>query len=172
MIAADATLRTLVPEGSAIGPASVDLHLGDTLTTVSRGAVLDPEMDQSTEFGPRLRRWDGRWLIEPLHGYLGVTRESIDVPNGWVAVLDGVSSLARLWLTVHVTGGYVDPGWSGPLTLEIVSLSNPVLLRPGQRIAQIRYHRLTEDAEHPYQGRYVGSGAEPVISRAFLDRLP
>jgi dCTP deaminase len=172
VIASDATLRTLVP-GSDPGPASIDVHLGDVLLTASRGLVLDPEADQSNEYRAVNLAWDQRWHLEPLHGYLGVTREKITVPNGWAAVLDGISSLARLWLTIHVTGGYVDPGWTDtPITLEIVPLSNPILLRPGMRVGQVRYVQMTGLSQRPYAGRYVGSGALPVTSRAYKDVAP
>lgn len=170
MILADRELCRLYPESRAIGPASVDLHLGDQILGLRSGTVLDPELDQSAEWAPIERASDGRYRLDRLHPYLGVTMERLTVLPSHVGLLHGVSSIGRLFLLIHVTAGLVDPGWKqGRLTLELFPLGAPILVRPGMRIGQITLHELTSECQRPYGGRYNGDqGVQP--SRSYLDR--
>ena len=97
-----------------------------------------------------------------------MTAEEIAIPNDLMGTLHGVSSLGRLGLLVHVTAGLADAGFSGRLTLELVSLGGTILLRPGMRIAQLTLHRMTSPAEAPYSGRYMND-VDPTPSRAWKD---
>jgi len=177
-VLSDRDLARLYPTAQAIGPASIDLHLGDALLTLEQGAVLDPEADQSALWKPVPRcvggAGDGRWRLEQGRPYLGVTRERLTVDSLHLALLHGVSSVGRLFLLIHVTAGVVDPGWTdGRLTLELFPLGAPVYLRPGQRIGQLTLHELSSRCERPYGhadlcSKYQGD-AVPVPSRSFRD---
>ena len=68
------------------------------------------------------------------------------------------SSLGRLGLIVHATAGFVDPGFSGSLTLEITNFNSvPIVLRPGLPIAQLSFMTLDRPAERPYGHPDLGS---------------
>jgi dCTP deaminase len=166
VILSDRDLACLHPNP---GPASVDLHLGHELLTLRSGTVLDPERDQADEWEPCPVASDGRWRLDRLHPYLSVTKQKISVSRRHVGLLHGISSLGRLFLLIHVTAGLVDPGWTeSPLTLELMALGAPILLRPGMRIGQITLHELTSDCRHPYAGKYLhDQGAVP--SRMHLE---
>lgn len=166
MILSDRDLACLHPNP---GPASVDLHLGHELFALKSGTVLDPERDQSDEWESCAVASDGRWRLDRLHPYLGVTKQRISVSRRHVGLLHGVSSLGRLFLLIHVTAGLVDPGWEeSRLTLELMALGAPILLRPGMRIGQITLHELTSECLRPYAGKYAGDqGATP--SRMFRE---
>jgi deoxycytidine triphosphate deaminase len=58
------------------------------------------------------------FTLHPLKFALGVTMETVWLPDDIAGKLEGKSSLARTGLLIHVTGGFVDPGFHGPLTLE------------------------------------------------------
>lgn len=162
-------LRYLYPTARRVGPASIDLTLGDTLLALAPGTVLDPERDQADAWTPKSLGADGRWHLDRQRPYLGITAEKIDVPPHLLGLLHGVSSIGRLFLLIHVTAGVVDPGWSqGRLTLELFPLAAPVLLRPGQRIGQITLHELTSSTVRTYSGRYAGDQTA-TPSRAHLD---
>jgi deoxycytidine triphosphate deaminase len=95
-------------------------------------------------------------------GMFLVTRSFIPTHN---------SSLARLGLTVHLTAGYVDPGWDGVLTLELKNehAACGILLRPGMRIAQLSFMRLSSPAERPYGSAGINShyqGSTTVVGAA------
>ena len=164
----DGALREMLGSTAAIGPSSVDIHLGDTLLRLPYGVTLDPERDQSDLWEPVPLRQDGRWMLGQGVLYLGVTREVVAVPERMMALLHGISSLGRLGLLVHVTAGLIDAGNSLTPTLELVSLGGAILLRPGMRIAQVTYHLLSAPAEQPYSGKYSGD-LTPVPSRMHLE---
>lgn len=168
MIVSDRHLACMYP-GSTPGPASVDLHLGHEIKALRSGTILDPEIDQSDLWEPLAVGTDGRWRLDRLHPYLGVTEQRVTVSTRHVGLLHGVSSLGRLFLLIHVTAGLVDPGWhKSRLTLELMPLGAPILLRPGQRIGQLTLHEMTSECMTPYHGKYAGDqGATP--SRMFQE---
>lgn len=108
------------------------------------------------------------WLLKPGIGYLMHTAERICTEE-FVPVLDGKSSLGRLFMTAHVTAGYGDPGFDGQYTLEVV-VTQPVVVYPGMRFCQIRFHTLV-GRRRDYKkngGHYVGElAAGPVPSMSW-----
>lgn len=172
-VLSDRSLRALPhlvtpAQPQSIQPCSIDLHLGSSLLRLPYGQCLDPEQDQAPVWIDTPLRADGRWLIGPRELYLGATLETVTVPDDQMALLHGISSLGRYGLLIHVTAGVVDSGWTGNLTLEIVSLGGPIYLRPSQRIAQLTFHWLDGTAETPYSGRYQNDkGVQP--SRSYQD---
>ncbi len=162
----------------AIQPASVDLRLGGVFRvfrTTSRPYVdVAQDVDDLTELveiSP-----EEPFVIHPGSFCLGSTLETITIPNDIVARVDGKSSLGRLGLLVHATAGYVDPGWTGKLTLELSNQSQmPIALYYGMRIAQISFIELTTAVDRPYGSAELGSkyqgqtGPTPSrISREFF----
>lgn len=107
------------------------------------------------------------WLLKPGVGYLMHTAERIST-NAFVPVLDGKSSLGRLFMTAHVTAGYGDPGFDGQYTLEVV-VTQPVIVYPGMRFCQIRFHTLVgKRLNYGGMGHYTGALAEgPVPSMSW-----
>ena len=83
------------------------------------------------------------------------------------------SSLGRLGLVTHSTAGFIDPGFSGHVTLELSNLANlPIKLYPGMKIGQICVFELTSPSEHPYGSSLYGSRYQdqrgPTPSRSHL----
>lgn len=169
MILSDVSLRaeldagTLVidppPADAAIQPASIDLHLGDQI----RWTYL-----------PKPRPIVGRFGLGPGMFVLGHTAETVTVPAHLVAQLNGKSSLGRLGLAIHITAGFIDPGFHGQITLELHNCSSQAIwLTPGMPIGQLVLMRLTAPAERPYGSPGLGShyqgqtGATPsAVTRA------
>ena len=89
---------------------------------------------------------------------MGTTLERICVPDDVLGKLEGKSSLGRLGLMIHSTAGYIDPGWNGQITLELSNVANlPILLRPGMRIGQISFERMSSPVDVPYGAPGLGS---------------
>ena len=66
--------------------------------------------------------------------------------------------LGRLGLLTHATAGFVDPGFSGHVTLELANVATlPIKLYPGMKIGQLCFFRLSSPAEHPYGSEKYGS---------------
>ena len=101
---------------------------------------------------------DQPFIIQPGSFCLASTVETVTLPDDIVARVDGKSSLGRLGLLVHATAGYVDPGWTGRLTLELSNQSPmPIALYYGMRIAQISFLRMSTPVDRPYGSPELGS---------------
>lgn len=131
-----------------VQPASLDVTLSNQYLTLEGLAFVDDE-----------------YMLKPHECLLGRTVERFVLPSFLVGELAGRSSVGRLFIAVHVTAGYIDPGFPGTLTLELVNLSHiPRPLKAGMRIAQVSFTRMTSSATSPYHGRYVDQ-IEPTASR-------
>lgn len=98
------------------------------------------------------------WDMHPGAFVLASTAETVKIPNGLVAVVNGKSSLARLGLTIHQTGGFIDPGFRGMVTLEMVNASHkPIKLRLGMPICQLVFMQMSSPADRPYGSAGLGS---------------
>lgn len=145
-----------VIETPLIQPASVDMTLGDTFRTLRNHTVdyIDlverpdlTELHVTTEF-----------VLHPGEFALATTRERVIVPRELAAQVNGKSSLGRLGLSIHVTAGFIDPGFSGQITLELSNLLRiPIKLRRGMPIAQICFMRLDLPCCDPYGSESLGS---------------
>jgi deoxycytidine triphosphate deaminase len=84
------------------------------------------------------------------------------------------SSLGRLGLLTHSTAGWIDPGFSGHVTLELSNVATlPIKLWPGMKIGQLCLFRTSSPAEHPYGSAMYGSRYQdqrgPTPSRSYLN---
>jgi deoxycytidine triphosphate deaminase len=82
------------------------------------------------------------------------------------------SSLGRLGLLTHSTAGWIDPGFSGHVTLELSNVATlPIKLWPGMKIGQLCLFRCSSPAEHPYGSPVYGSRYQdqrgPTPSRSY-----
>jgi dCTP deaminase len=106
------------------------------------------------------------WVLQPGIGYLMHTEECIYTKK-YVPVLDGKSSIGRLFVQIHITAGFGDPNYFGQYTLEVVA-HHPIRIFPGMRIAQIRFHTIAGHVKNMYEGNYKGASARgAVASRAW-----
>lgn len=160
------------------GPNSYDIHLHDTefiqvydlpghvlnWRWVTQG-ILDPRNPPTKKplekHNDGIRETDG-WILWPGRVHLASTREHT-ITKGLAPKLDGRSSVGRYGLFVHVTAGFGDNGFNGFWTLELVA-TEPVIVWPGMKIAQINYTTLVGRQEE-YTGRYQNQSATPTESR-------
>lgn len=159
-----------------IQPASIDLQLDRVfrIFRVTRRPFVDVRqpMDDLTELVTI--EDDEPFIIQPGTFVLGSTLEYITLPDDIVARVDGRSSLGRLGLLVHATAGYVDPGWTGKLTLELSNQSQmPIALYYGMKISQISFLRMSTPVDRPYGSESLASKYQgqtgPTPSRIFQD---
>ena len=159
-----------------VQPASVDLHLDKKLLIFnnSNAPYIDLKKELPDLNEPIIIKGDEPFFIHPGDFVLGSTLEKISIPNDMVARIEGKSSLGRLGLLIHSTAGFVDPGFSGNLTLELANVSRlPITLYYGMRIGQISFQKMVSEAEKPYgspelKSRYQGQ-LDPTESRVFKD---
>jgi len=157
-----------------IQPSSVDLRIGNEFKgfKIIRKPCIDP-MDKSdiASYMESFYIADGEpFIIHPGEFALATTHETIKLPDNLVARVEGRSSMGRLGVTMHVTAGYIDPGFEGKITLEISNIGKmPVALYTGQRVCQIVFETMTSPAEIPYghperDSKYMGQ-KRPESSR-------
>ena len=161
-----------------IQPSSVDLRIGDEFKVfkVIRKPYIDPldEEDLSSYMESSIVPDGEAFIIHPNEFALATTHEYIKVPGDLVARVEGRSSMGRLGVTMHVTAGFIDPGFEGKITLEISNIgAMPVALYPGQRVCQIVFETMTSPSEKPYghpdrNSKYMGQ-KRPESSRIKQD---
>lgn len=107
------------------------------------------------------------WILKPGIGYLMCTNERVTTEH-FIPIIDGKSSVGRLFIKIHETAGYGDAGFDGQFTLE-VTVQIPIRVYAGMRIGQIRFNRIEgEVTSYKTTGTYRGAAAEgPVASRAY-----
>jgi dCTP deaminase len=157
-----------------VQPSSVDVRLDRFFRLFDNHKYqhIDPSLDQ-----PDLTRLveveaSESFVLHPGEFVLGATFEVVTLPDDIAARLEGKSSLGRLGLLTHSTAGFIDPGFSGHVTLELSNVATlPITLWPGMKIGQLCFFRLSSPAEHPYGSEKYGSRYQgqrgPTASRSF-----
>ena len=126
------------PTDEQYQPASLDVRLDN--------AVYDCEEDTYYE--------QDRFTFEPFKRYLAQTKECIQLPTDVAAQLAGRSTVGRMGIVIHKTAGWIDPGFTGTITLEIMNLSTePITIDANTRIGQLVCMELNEDTAG-YDGQY------------------
>jgi dCTP deaminase len=138
-----------------VGPASIDLTLGDEIRVLEPGQTPIPIRDDADYRAyTRRQRLDGPYLLKPGGTIHGITRERVTLAPDLCGFLEGRSRFARLGVMIHVTSAFVQPGVSNRQVLEISNVSgHPLEIHPGVRLCQIVVMRAEGRAE--YQGRFA-----------------
>ncbi len=159
-----------------VQPSSVDVRLDRFFRVFEnhKYSEIDPSIEQ-----PELTRElevaaDEHFILHPGEFVLASTYEVITLPDDIAGRLEGKSSLGRLGLLTHSTAGFIDPGFSGHITLELSNVANlPVKLFPGMKIGQLCLIKLSSPAEHPYGSAVYGSRYQgqrgPTPSKSWLN---
>ncbi len=189
MILSDRSIKKQMAKGrieidplgpNAVQPASVDIRLdSEILVFRNNWRTHIDVMQPADDVVERVVVEEGRpFLLHPGQFALGSTLETVTIPDDIVARIEGKSSLARYGLLIHSTAGFVDPGWSGKLTLEFSNVGIlGITLRQGMKIGHISFTQLTTPADNPYgsselRSKYQGQDG-PVASRYYMDyQLP
>ena len=159
---------------SMIQPSSVDVRLDRyfRLFDNHKYPVIDPAAEQPDLTHLVETEPEDAFVLHPGEFVLASTYERVTLPDDIAARLEGKSSLGRLGLLTHSTAGFIDPGFTGHVTLELSNVATlPIKLWPGMKIGQLCFFRLSSAAEHPYgsQGhgsRYQGQRG-PTASRSY-----
>jgi dCTP deaminase len=161
MILSDADIRKMISEGkiriepledSQIGPASVDLTLGDEWyffkDEYSRRVI---DLDK-TGFQDAFDTKKAKSItLKPGELCLGKTVEKITLPADIMGKLEGRSRYARMGVIIHLTSALVQPGSDNRQILEIVNLAPfPIKLHAGMRISQVVFEQMESPTSKPY----------------------
>ena len=161
-------------EPTMLQPSSIDVRLDKyfRLFDNHKYPYIDPAEDQ-----PDLTRLveiahDEPLILHPGEFVLGSILETVTLPDDIAARVEGKSSLGRLGLLTHATAGFVDPGFSGHVTLELSNVATlPIKLWPGMKVGQLCFFRLSSAVEKPYGSDAYGSHYQgqrgPTASRSY-----
>ena len=175
MILSDNLIKKLIREEELvhpakmdqINPASINLTLGNTFLTISpdqREYALGDEVEYDRH---EIAKNMG-FALAPGMFALATTQEYVDLPTDVAAFVQGRSSIGRIGLTTQ-NAGFVDPGFHGHITLELVNESPcSIILTPGYPVAQLVFFE-THPVTRPYRGKY-NNQVEATGSRMHLDR--
>lgn len=189
MILSDRTIKEELARGrividpigaNAIQPASVDIRLDREILVFRNNQRTHIDVTKpADDVVERVMIQDGLpFMLHPGQFALGSTLETVIIPDDIVARIEGKSSLARYGLLIHSTAGFVDPGWSGKLTLEFSNVGIlGITLYYGMKIGHISFTQLSTPADNPYgskelRSKYQGQRG-PATSRYYMDyQLP
>ena len=147
-------------EPSLIQPSSIDVRLDRHFRVFNNHLYthIDPATRQDDLTSQVEVPTGDPFVLHPGEFVLASTLEVVSLGDGLAARLEGKSSLGRLGLLTHSTAGFIDPGFSGHVTLELSNVANlPIKLWPGMKIGQLCIFRLSSPAEHPYGSSAYGS---------------
>jgi dCTP deaminase len=163
-------------DAGMIQPSSVDLRLDRYFRVFQnhRYSHIDPAEAQEELTVQVEPEGDEPFVLHPGEFVLGSTLEQVTLPDDLAGRLEGKSSLGRLGLLTHSTAGFIDPGFTGHVTLELSNVANlPIKLWPGMKVGQLCLFRLESPAEHPYGSAVYGSRYQgqrgPTASRSWRD---
>lgn len=151
------------PADLQIQPASLELRLGGTfksfvkpLAAPSCATAVDVTHPYPAEWlkecvVPTVEGADAFFRLDPGVFTLATTIERVELPSCLAARVEGKSSLARLGLVIHATAGFVDPGFRGTVTLEMINHNpRPLFLKVGMRVCQLSFFKVDGAVERPY----------------------
>ena len=185
MLLSDRDISTQISSGrlkvepfheAMIQPSSVDVRLDRFFRVFEnhKYEVIDPSIEQAELTREVAVGAEDFFILHPGEFVLASTYEVITLPDDIAGRLEGKSSLGRLGLLTHSTAGFIDPGFSGHITLELSNVANlPVKLFPGMKIGQLCLIKLSSPAEHPYGSAQYGSRYQgqrgPTASKSWLN---
>jgi dCTP deaminase len=138
-----------------VGPASIDLHLGDEIRVMAGGPdAIEVTEDADYRTITRVQPLDAPYVLKPGETIHAITRERIRLPPDVAGWLEGRSRYARLGLMIHVTSGFVAPGVASRQVLEMCNVAGrPLAIHAGVSVCQIVFQRCEGTAV--YAGRFA-----------------
>jgi dCTP deaminase len=144
-----------------VGPASIDFHLGDSFRVFEKTRDVF-HVRENADYKQLTRalkvEQSGSFLIMPNELVQGITEETLTLPASLSGRIEGRSRFARLGLLIHLSSGFIQPGSTGRVVLEILNVSPlPLALHPGTAICQV----IIEEARGAtkYEGAFAGQTA-------------
>lgn len=155
--------------GIQIQPCSIDLRVSDVFWIPKRRRRLLRGLMRGKQIAVDLRRSDIHALeplrywkqielregqiitIKPGQTVMGRIYERFRMPSNCAGKIEGRSSFARLGLSVHCTGDFINPGWQGHMPLQLSNAGPyPLRLGPYFSICQLMLVPLARQPDRSY----------------------
>lgn len=136
-----------VPERQ-VQPASIDLRLGNRIVRFSDKGPKQidiKDVEQIQKYAKEEYIEDGQGIVIGANEIVyGQVYEHISIGEKFSAKIEGRSRVARLGLSVHCTGDYINPGFIGAMPLQIFNYNKfSIKLYPYIGICQMILFKLT-----------------------------
>ncbi|GAB3594728.1 Deoxycytidine triphosphate deaminase [Corynebacterium faecale] len=185
MLLSDRDIRKAIDSGDLgidpfdpelIQPSSIDVRMDRYFRVFnnSKYTHIDPKLNQDELTSLVEVEKGDAFVLHPGEFVLAATLEKFTLPNHLAGRLEGKSSLGRLGLLTHSTAGFIDPGFSGHITLELSNVANlPITLWPEMKVGQLAMFQMSSPAETPYGSGKLGSKYQgqrgPTPSKGYLN---
>jgi deoxycytidine triphosphate deaminase len=156
-----------------VQPCSIDLRLSNVFWLPQKGRAIDLRKSKLLELEPT-RYWKQVVLrrnecltLRPHELVVGRTYEKFSVPSDCAGKIEGRSSFARMGLSIHCTGDFLNPGYRGHMPLELVNNGpNPLKIFPHIPICQLMLIKLSSEPARKYghqelQSKYMDDDGAP-----------
>lgn len=157
-----------------VQPCSIDLRVSTVFwKPKGRRRPIDLGRSRVLELQPR-RYWKryevtvGEGItIKPGEIVLARVHERLRMPADCAGEVEGRSSFARMGLSVHATGSFINPGWDGHMPLTLINSGKaPITLPALLPVCQLRVVRLAKRPSRTYghadlHSKYVNDDGGP-----------
>lgn len=156
-----------------IQPCSIDLRLSDVFWEPIGNKSINLLRTKLLELEPRYF-WRRRVLadgetftLKPGQIAFGRVYEKFTIPKNCAGRIEGRSSYARMGLGVHLSTGFINPGYRGHMPLQLVNHGpRSIVLSPYLPICQLMLIRLSDVPERLYghtelQSKYMDDDGGP-----------
>ena len=129
--------------------------LARTLKSSNKVLIIDSNTKNVKEYYECLKVNDDEYIeLKANSRYLLHTIEYIKVPPELMGFVELRSTFARLGLSIPPT--IIDGGFEGQLTIELLTTSFPLKIKPGIRFLHVVFAKVTTPVMKPYKGKYLG----------------
>lgn len=162
--------HAIVDRGSCFDETCINLHLGNSYIqlcpTENVSRLIYGEKIPDECFQKKPVPCEGL-LIPPKTSFLACSAEMVNMPLGYMGLLQTKGSLARLFVSLHFADGQIDPGFRGHVTFEIFNGSEfDIVIRRLQPVGNLYIFKASTKQVNPYSGRYAGTDS-PTIQYPF-----
>lgn len=158
-----------------VQPCSIDLRLDNKFykfkDNVSEFDISDME-NVKDYFSYFEKQEKEKITLQPNEVLFGQIYEQLRIPSDCSGMIEGRSRFARLGLSVHATGGFINPEFEGAMPLQIINNNKiPITIYPFINICQLILVRLTSSPHVPYPKRTNNPyHREKIASLSVLNR--
>jgi dCTP deaminase len=150
--------------------ANIEYDVKNRCFIQGRSLAIDLERVYNQYWGefPSAGKTEKLYIIKPNVLYIASSAETLSIPPNLMSRFEGKSSLGRAGLLVHITAGYIDPGFNGQLTFEIYNVAPwNIILGPGDKIGQLSFHTMDEKPQLKYgeAGNHYQNQIGPTLPR-------
>lgn len=163
-----AVSQNILPE-SDISEYSLTVRLGKFVCVpISGGKSVKYGKQDLKDFFDCAELENSELILGPGKAVLASSSSGINMPLGYMGLIQTKGTLARHLVCCHVSSGHIEPGFKGSITLEIVNNSPFVIsIDVGMSVAEIFILRCSTDNTSPYNGKYSNSDG-PSLPMRFI----